>query len=199
MKKILKISMMSLVTSAFLVGCMGSKPEKPSNKANEEEVVVYVDKELEGSPKWVLNPEVPGMIAEMGSAKRNTGSDLSFQRNEAMADSRDNLAKQVKLKVSNMFKSFKASTGSGDAATFDKSVESVSKQIADETLVGSVVKGTWISKTGTLYVLMAIDVNQLAKQTKDVVKTSFKNDDAMYQKFLAEKGQEELAKELAAK
>jgi hypothetical protein len=193
MKKVLRLSLMSLVASVVLTGCMGSKPDKA--KVSDEEVV-YVDKELEGAPKWVLVPEVPNMISEVGSAKRNAGGDLSFQRNEAMSDARDSLAKQVNVKVSNMFKSFKGSTGSGDSATFDKSVESVSKQISSEVLVGSVVKGTWVSKTGTLYVLLAVDPKSVVNQAKDVVKTSFKNDDAMYQKFLAEKGQEELAKEL---
>lgn len=187
MKKILLST--AVIGALFMSGCGKNEPQK-------EEPQVYVDPELQGAPAWVLMPFVEGTICETGSAKRNAGNDISFQRNEAMADARDNLAKQISTKVANMFKSFKAATGSGKDSTFDKSTESVSKQIASETLKGTVVKGTWISKTGTLYVLMAVDVKSVEKSMEDSVKTSFGNDQALYQKFLASKAQGELDAEL---
>lgn len=188
MKKILIST--AVVGALFITGCGKNEPKK-------EEPQVYTDPELQGAPSWVMMPFVEGSIAEVGSAKRNTGNDISFQRNEAMADARDNLAKQISTKVSNMFKSFKAATGSGADSTFDKSSESVSKQIASETLKGTVVKGTWISKTGTLYVLMAVDTKAVGAQMEESVKTSFGNDKALYQKFLASKAQGELDAELS--
>lgn len=157
---------------------------------------IYVDPELQGAPSWVLMPMVEGTVSEVGSAKRNAASDIGFQRNEAMADARDNLARQIESKVSNMFKSYKATTGSGESGTFDASVENVSKQIASQTLRGTVVKNTWISRTGTLYVLMAIDTQSVANMMEKSIKTTFKNDKALYQKFLASKAQGELEQEL---
>lgn len=169
-----------------------------ANQPNQPEQEQYVDVELQGAPSWVLMPMVEGTIAEVGSAKKNPAGDVSFQRNEAMADARDNLARLISTKVSNMFKSFKASTGSGDTGTFDKSVESVSKQIASQTLNGTQVKGTWISKTGSLYVLMAVNSEAVANMMEQTIKSnsSFKNDEALYQKFLASKAQGELEAEL---
>lgn len=167
-----------------------------SNKEMQTSGDVYVDPELQGAPSWVLMPVVEGTVSEVGSAKRNAASDIGFQRNEAMADARDNLARQIESKVSNMFKSYKATTGSGESGTFDASVENVSKQIASQTLRGTVVKNTWISKTGTLYVLMAIDTQTVADMMEKSIKTSFKNDKALYQKFLASKAQGELEEEL---
>ena len=178
------------MASLIFTGC-GS-----SSSLSTPTVKTYVNPELVGAPKWVMMPFVEGTIAEVGSAPVNAGNDFSFQREEAMADARDNLAKQIATKVSNMFKSYKSSTGSGSNATFDKSSEKVSKQFASETLSGTVVKDTWISSSGTFYILMAIDTQSVSKMMEESVKTSFKNDGAMYQKFLASKAQGELDREL---
>ena len=189
MKRILLST--AVISTLFFTGCVnqGAQPEAAQ---------VYVDPELEGAPSWVLMPMVEGTIAEVGSAKRNAGNDISFQRNEAMADARDNLARQISTKVATMFKSFKSSTAAGGNGTFDKSVESVSKQIASQTLNNTVVKGTWISKTGALYVLVAVNTQDVTSMMEQAVKsnTSFKNDEALYQKFLASKAQGELDAEL---
>jgi len=171
-----------------------------SGCSNKEESIqadmTYVDPEFQGAPKWVMVPQVSGFVAEVGSAPKNAADDKSFQRAEAMANARDNLARQISINVDNMFKTFKAATGSGADATFDRSSETVSKQIASQTLNNTVVKDTWISKNGNLYVLMAIDTNSVIATTEEAIKTSFKNDKALYQKFLAAKAQEELAQEL---
>jgi hypothetical protein len=115
-----------------------------------------------------------------------------------MADARDNLARLISTKVKNMFKSFKAATGTGETATFDKATESVSKQIASQTLNGTMVKDTWISRSGTLYVLMAVNTDAVSDMMDKTIKShsSFKNDQALYQKFLASKAQGELDAEL---
>ena len=157
---------------------------------------VYMDPELDGAPKWIMMPVVEGSISSMGSAKRNAGNDFSFQRQEAMADARDNMARQISIKVNNMFKSFKSATGQNTDATFDKSSESVSKQLASQTLSGTKVHDTWISRSGTLYVLMVIDTKSVEGLIDKQMKTSFKNEKAMYQKFLAAKAQDELSAEL---
>ncbi len=113
-----------------------------------------------------------------------------------MADARSNLAKQSSIKVNTMFKSYKGVTGSGKNATFDKASDSVSKQIASQTLSGTKVKDTWISRSGTLYILMVVDTESVSNMMEKAVKTSFKNDEAMYQQFLASKAQGELEREL---
>ena len=188
MKKILLST--AVMATLLFTGCV-----KQDATPDEQ---VYVDPELAGAPTWVMMPMVEGSISEVGSAKKNAGGDISFQRNEAMADARDNLARQIETKVANMFKSFKSSTGNQENGSFDKSVESVSKQIASTTLRGTVVKGTWISKTGSLYVLVAVDTESVAQMMEKAAKSnsSFKNDEALYQKFLAAKAQGELGAEL---
>jgi hypothetical protein len=128
----------------------------------------------------------------------NAGHDKSMQRTEAMASARDALARQISVKVSNLFKSFKSTTGSGDAATFDKATSDVSKQLASQTLSGSRQVGqSWTNpKTGELFIMVGISNEPVKKKIEEAVKTSFKNDKAMYQKFLASKADGELDKEL---
>ena len=116
-----------------------------------------------------------------------------------MADGRDALAAQISVKVSNLFKSYKGTTGSGDAATFDAASSKVSKQLASETLAGSKSVDSWTSpKTGELYLLVTISNEPIKKGMDEAVKTSFGNDKAMYQQFLASKANGDLDKELEA-
>jgi hypothetical protein len=175
-------------TSLFFTGC--------SSKDTIQADMSYVDEEFQGAPKWVMIPEISGFVAEVGSAPKNAADDKNFQRSEAMANARDNIARQISINVDNMFKTFKSATGSGPDATFDRSSETVSKQIASQTLNNTVVKDIWISKKGNLYVLMAVDTNTVIATTEAAIKTSFKNDKALYQKFLAAKAQDELAQEI---
>jgi hypothetical protein len=186
MFKKLSVFTVYLLSVLFFVSC-SSTPSVETSKG-----------ELSGAPKWVLMPFVEGSMSDIGSAPSNAGGDVSFQRNQAMADARDNLARQMGVKVGNMIKSFKASTGAKADATFDQSSEQVSKQIASQTLVGTKIKDAWISDSGTMYVLVVLDTEAVIDQMDKNIKTSMGNEKAMYQKFLAKKSQDELAKELEA-
>ncbi len=185
LKIISKTAALSLIAATIFTGCGSTQPK-------EADQATYIDAEFDGAPQWVLSPFVEGAVADMGSAKRNAGNDFSFQREEAIADGRNNLTRQLSIKVSNMIKTFKSST----SETYDKSIDSVSKQIASKTLLGSKATKMWRSKTGTLYVLVVLNADLVKDQMDQTIKTSFKNDKAMYQKFLSSKAQGELDKEL---
>jgi len=181
-------NLLAVVTSCFMIiGCSQDKVSVDTT---------YISPKLKNAPKWVTLPQVDGFIAEIGSASQNAGDDFNFQREEAMSNARENLAKQIEIKVNTMFKSFNASTGSGKNTIFDKSIEQVSKQIASKTLFGSRVKDTWISKNGTLFVLMVIDTKVIEDYMEYAIKTSFNNDRGLHRRFLASKAQKELKKEL---
>lgn len=184
MLKTIKILAATFAVSLLLVGC-GSKEPK-----------TYTDPEFDGAPKWVMVPFVEGAISEVGSAKKNAGNDFGFQREEAMANARDNLARQISTKVKNMFKSYKTTTTAADG-TFDKTTEAVSKQITNQTLAGSRQKDMWRSKSGTLYVLVVLDTKSVSTLMGDSAKSAYKNDQAAYQRFLAAQAQGELDAELA--
>ncbi|MGM0623580.1 MAG: LPP20 family lipoprotein [Campylobacterota bacterium] len=189
MKKILASS--AVAATLLFTGCIGGGEPETTEDA-------YVNPELKGAPQWVMMPQVEGSISEVGSAKPNAANDIGFQRNMAMADARDNLARQIETNVGNMIKTYTATTGGGESGTYDSANEAVSKQVASQTLSGTVVKDTWMSRSGTLYVLMAVDTEAVidAMDKPLAASTSFGNDEALYQQFKASKAQGDLSEEL---
>ena len=188
-KTIIKTATVALFAATVFTGCIGGveKPSEPDFRCQQ-------DGQL--APEWTCNPYLEGSIVALGIAQKNAGNDLGMQRAEAVAEGRDALANQLSVKVSTLFKSFKATTGSGTDATFDKSTSKVSKQLASETLQGSRAVKTWKSKTGAMYTLVGISNAPVKKAIENAVKTSYKNDQAMYQKFLAAKAEGDLDREL---
>jgi hypothetical protein len=177
------------VASLLMTGC-GSDP-KP------KEPQFFCEQDGVRAPEWTCNPYKDGYIAAVGIAKMNAGNDKSFQRAEAMASGRDALASQIEVKVSNLFKSYKATTGAGENSTFDNSNSQVSKQLASQTIQGSRPANSWKHpKTQELYLFVVAPTDEVKNGMDAAIKTSFKNDQAMYQKFLAEKANGELDKEL---
>ncbi|NOQ31227.1 MAG: hypothetical protein GQ570_08905 [Helicobacteraceae bacterium] len=189
---ILKISTTTLVLSLLLVGC-GAKPEVESAKQTFECVQDGIE-----APAFTCNPYFEGSIVALGVAKMNAGNDKEFQRVEAMSSGRDALARTIEVKVDNLFKKYKGTTGTGENATFDKVSSDVSKQLASQTLKGSKQVGnSWRHpETQELFILVAVTNEPVIEGIGEVVTTSFKNDTAMYQQFVAEKANGELNREL---
>lgn len=162
-----------LALMAALAGGCSSTPETKVAKG-------YVNPALEGAPAWVLDPSsVPGLAA-VGSAQRGLGG-LQFQRNEAMASGRDELARMLSLRVKNSFENFAQQTGVADSQTFDKVTKDVSKQLANETLTGSKQKDLWLAPDGTMWILVALDPKSVSEVAKQRVVSSLKNENAKYQ------------------
>jgi hypothetical protein len=189
-RSILKIAFIVIMATIF-AGCT-SKNE--SIQQAEPDFRCQQDGQL--APQWTCNPYLEGSVVALGVAPKNAGNDLGMQRAEAIAEGRDALASQLSVKVNTLFKSYKATTGTGVESTFDKANSKVSKQLASQTLQGSKSVESWKSDLGTLYILVGLSNEPVKEQMEDAVKTSFKNDKAMYQKFLASKADGELDAEL---
>ena len=175
-----KSFLIGIVSIALLVGCSSKKPQPI-----EEKCVIDGSK----APTWVCNggSDLKGGVFAVGSAEKSPLG-FNFQREEAMAAARDALAREIEVKVKNMFKTYLSSTGVKENQTAERVVTNVSKQISKQVLRNSKLLKTWISKNGTMYVLVGIDKNSL----KNNIKTTFKNDEALWQEFKAKKAQEEL-------
>ncbi len=153
--------------------------------------------EYEDAPSWVLDggASVEEGSAAVGSAKISKAG-MNFTRTEALAYARDELAKQLGVKVKNMVKNFTQSTGIGDDETVDKVSSQVSTQVTNETISGSRQKDIWISPSKDLYVLVYIDSEILKASVKNSVQTSMKNEAALWQQFQAKKAYDDLDKEI---
>ena len=148
------------------------------------------------APEWVNNPEIAGGLAAVGSS--NVGkAGRGFARNAAMADGRNELARQCDVKVKNMIKDFAQSTGIGDSETVEKVTTQVSKQVANQSLSASRMKSSWYCpSTKELFVLMVLDPQQAKTMVKEAAQSSYQNKEALWQQFQAQKAQEELDAEI---
>ena len=178
MKKFIAVG--AFTAALILTGCGKNQPA-PSPQCTTVTGTV--------APEWVCNPNMEGGLTAVGKAPYSP-----LQREEAMADARDQLARQIEVRVKNMFKRFTQTTGIGKDMTVDKAVQSVSKQLAHATLRGSKMLKMWYDpKNRDLYVLVGMpDTKQIQEEAKQAVKTSFRNNQALWQQFLAKKADKEL-------
>jgi len=168
----------------FFVGCGNSPQPKINNTC-----VINGEK----APDWICEGGVnmkEGIFAVGSAAKSPLG--FTFQRNEAIAQARDELARQIGIRVKNMVKTYMSSTGVGDSQTAERVSTQVSKQLSYQVLHGSRLLKMWQSKNGTIYVLVGLNKNYVKNVLKDNIKTTFKNNKALWQEFKAKQAQKEL-------
>jgi len=148
---------------------------------------------IQGAPAWVLTPHIEGALSATGSSAI-TKSGLGFAKTKALSNARDELARSLETKVKNLFKSYTRETGVEDQMTIDSVSEGVSRQVAAQSLRGSVQKGGWIDPCNNLHVLVMLDENRVAQYTKSAIKSSLESKHALRQVYLADQAQQELDK-----
>ena len=177
-----------ILIAVFAVSC-GKQVKQVDNEALEEE--------FKHAPEWVLDGYQEGMISAVGSAKIGKGG-LQFARNEALANGRTELARQVSVKIRSLVNNFAQQTGIGDDQMVDAFSKQVTRQVTNETLAGSKQQDLWISPSSDVYVLVVMDAAEVKASVKKGVVTSFQQDEARWQEFKAKNGNEELDKEIEA-
>ena len=125
MKKKLVILMIAL---GILSACSNKEP-----KEEKREITPIKSAQYKKLPDWVLQPEYSKGIAAGGQAKRGQAG-LSFAKTEALANARNELARQIGVQVDNMFTSYVNTTGIGTNQTLEKVATDVSKQVASVSL-----------------------------------------------------------------
>jgi hypothetical protein len=190
MKKSLTILGAATASVFLLAGCGGKKNVQP------EPAFVQHCEYTAGvrAPEWYCNPNIEGGIAAIGEAKPNAARDNNMQRTVAMGAARDELARQMEVKVKNMLESWSRTTGAGEAQTYEANIASVSRQVSSSTLQGSKQLNRWMTPDGTLVVLVGMSDTA---QIKDNIKTSLKNEDALWQQFQSKQAQDALDAEIA--
>ena len=128
------------------------------------------------APKWVCAPEKEGYIVSMGIAKPNIDNDLSMQYSEAMGDARDNIARQIDVKIKNMFKKYVSILKQEKNQSYEEVIENVSEQIVNLSLENSEELDFWQNpKTKELFLLVGVPKNEIANKTEMQIKASFEN------------------------
>jgi len=184
----------STVTLMGLVGC-GSAPAKVEPVAAA--VSCTFPNTKEAAPGWVCDEPVAGAaVTAVGSAQKSQAG-VAFMKQMAAADARVQLAQMMRIQVTNMIKQYAENTGAANQATVDQVNSSVTKQITNESLVGTRLLRSITASDGTLYVLVGLDEASAQQITEVAIKTSLNNDRAVWQQFRAQKGQDELAADIA--
>jgi len=187
-KTISKIALVGLIAASF-TAC--DKQAEPSGELDER---CYKSGEV--VPEWVCNSSIEG--ATYAAVGIGTSKNESMKTQQAIARARAKLSAQVKVQVKAKMEDFMRSTGNGDNETLDAVSTSVTKQLTKIDLSGSrKVKEYTSRKSGTLYVLVAVDdklVNSNVKKTITQA-SSHNNEDALWQQFQSKQALDALDKE----
>ncbi|QFR49904.1 hypothetical protein FJR48_09265 [Sulfurimonas lithotrophica] len=188
-KTVYTIALASLIAMS-ITGCS----EKESKPAEKPQVSFECKQDGALAPKWTCVPIVEGAYAGVGIAKKSAAG-MGHMKRVALANGRSNLAQQINSQVKDKVETFTRTTGNGNDETVDQVTTAVSKQIAKVDLQGSKAIDAWTSPAGNLYLLVTVPESNVNTKVKDAVKTSFKNDNALWQQFQSKNALEELDKE----
>ena len=187
-----RIKLLGLIAMAVMLTACGK-----DDATREAAECVFPDAPDASAPGWVCDLPVEGIAVSAVGVAEKSAAGHSFMKNMAATDARVQLAQRMQVHVQNMVKQYAETTGAADSETVDKVNTSVTKQITDESLVGTKVFKTRTSPNGALYVLLGMDASVAATATENALKTSMNNDNALWQQFKAQKGQDELAASIA--
>jgi hypothetical protein len=190
-----KLLSATLITIVLMLAACGANPAKESLKPKVADCVF--PNTQESAPSWICDEPVEGVeVSAVGSAEKS-GAGQEFTKNMASTAARVQLAQRMKIQVQNMIKQYVETTGASTNETVDKVNTSVTKQITDQTLVGTRIYKSRVGPDGTMYVLVGLDAASVEKLAESAIKTSMKNERALWQQFQAGKAQDELAADIA--
>ena len=190
----MKKNALLLAGFAFLAACSSAPKDKTPAYAAD----CVFPNTSEAAPVWICNAPVDGIdVSSVGIAEKSAAG-ISFMTDIAAADARGKLVDQFKVRVDKMVKSYFGTTGEGDAETVDRAAESVLKTVSSEILIGSKIYRSRTGPNGRLFVLVGLDAEATQKAAEESLKTSMNNDQALWQKFQAQKGFDELKEEIAS-
>ena len=126
-------TMSAVALAALLTACGGEEVKQAAPDC------VFPDAPNTPAPGWICDEPVEGVeVSAVGVAEKSAAGH-SFMKNMASTDARVQLAQSMKVHVQNMVKQYAETTGAASTETVDKVNTSVTKQITDQTLVGTKV------------------------------------------------------------
>ena len=190
LKTLSSIALAGLI-AASMTGCADDEP-KPAKK---EEVSNFACKQENVlAPKWTCLPMMKGSYAGVGIADKSAAGQAHMRR-VALANGRSDLAQQIQTQVKDKVEVFTRATGNGSAEVVDKVSTAVTKQVANVSLKGSKASDVWNAPSGAMYMLVTVPNEVVNEKVQAAVKTSFKNDDALWQQFQSKQAMESLEAE----
>ncbi len=116
-----------------------------------------------GAPSWVLEgcsaywgDDGGARLCGVGDAK--IGRSMSVARTKATSRARAEISRTLETKVKNMIKDYQEQVTDGESEMTAEQFSSTTVSLSKATLNGTSVQNTWVSPTGQLYILVALDV-----------------------------------------
>jgi hypothetical protein len=176
---------------AFVSGC------SKDTGVQERAVDFSCKQENVNAPKWTCVPQYQNDYAGVGIAEKSAAG-MDHMRRVALANGRSDIAQQIQTQVKDKITIYTGTTGVAKSETVDKSIETITKQVAKVDLSGSKAVDMWTAPSGAIYMLVSVSQKSANEQIKNNIRTSFKNDEALWQQFKAKNALEELEKDFPA-
>lgn len=152
----------------------------------------------QSAPGWVCHEALPGLEVQATGVSEKSAAGVAFMTNRAKADALANLVEQFKVKVSKMVKNYIGTTGMAASETVDAAASSTIKTISSQTLSSAKIFKSRIGPEGRQYILVGLDEVNTRIAVEKAVKTSMKNEKALWQEFKEKQSHDEMAAGIAA-
>lgn len=184
----MSLKLLSLSSLVFLAACSSTPPVETTSVGK--------------IPSWVLNPQVEDGIAVSECVLFS--NNMSIDKQQALANARTALAQRIETRVSAMDKSYRDKVEVASGVESGSTFSSVSKQVTQQTLVGTnPIKTDIIQIAGNDNLCVLVAIGQ--QSTKDIFDQlvgaaerpmSADQKDVLYAEFKAQRAEEQLDKEL---
>lgn len=158
---------------------------------------VFADGSNQAAPAWVCGAPVEGVELSAVGYSEKSAAGPNYMKQMAATAARVELAQVLSVDLQNMVKQYVETTGAGDAETVDRVNSVVSKQVTEQKLIGSKVVRQMPTPSGGLVVLVGLDPAQAEGVAESILRTSMRNEAALFQKLESEINFDELAAEIA--
>lgn len=192
-RKIASVLTVLVLVSAVLVSC-GSSP-KTKDEPPAPVAKPIIGKEGVPQPAWVNKPPKDAAIYYAVGYSNKSTKQLSITFAEQ--DARDQVARWVGTSVKSALTSYTSESGEGKNVQVLSFAESISKQVADQTVVGVERDDLWVDQDGGVYVLCSFPKENVGKSFEEVTGNFVRNEAAAFSEFKAKEALSFLDKETA--
>ncbi len=145
------------------------------------------------APEWYLNPpQDPNYLFGAATA---TSRDLQISLDKAKQDARLYVAEQIESHIQGLIKKFDEEVGRTEDSELLQQYTKVSKNVVDQTLIGSRVNKSKVKKEGEMYRAFVLMEVPLGKAREDLLR-QLKGNDHLYTRFRASQSFKDLDEEI---
>ncbi len=187
-------AILAVLAIVSLMSCKSDpEPQKTEPTATTPVGSPIIGKEGVPQPAWVNKPpKSPDTFFAIGYGSMTTKQNSILR---AEADAKDQIARWVGTSVKNALTNYTNESGSGTNKQVLDYMESISKQVADQTLVGVERDDLWVDADGAVYVLCSFPRANVNKGFEDTVQAFQRNEAAAFAEFKAKEALSFLEKE----